>query len=151
MATIIERYESLEKKLEIKLNDIDKELISAPQDLQACAELAADANDEEHTAKLALDVVSAEVAARLRESVEGRKPRSESQIASEVPLAPEVQKARDEYNGTRHQAEVCRSLVESMRVKASLIRNVCDMTIAGYITPTSYRPERVRLMRGKEA
>lgn len=147
MGTITKRYEELNKKLEINILNIDRELMAASQDIQACAELAADANDEEHSAKLALDIMIAEVSDRLRTPEEGKKAKSETQIASEILLDQTVQAARDEYNKMRHQAEICNALANSMRTKANLVRDTCSMVVAGYITPSSYSPKRVQLMK----
>lgn len=150
IAATRKRYDELTQKLLISLLEIDKELMHGAQLVQQCAELSADANSQEQEAKLTLDIVTAEASARLRIHEEGKKARSETQIQSELPLEEDVQAARMEYDTAKHLASICSSLVGSMREKARLIGKACDMTVAGYITPSSYQPRRTQLMTRRE-
>jgi hypothetical protein len=141
------RYQVLSGKLAISLHEIDKELMSCPQLVQQCAELSADANSEELEARLALDITTARASDRLRTPGEGKKVPSETQIAACLPLEDDVQQARSEFDATKHLSSVCSSLVGSMREKVRLIGKACDMTVAGYVTPSSYAPRRTQLMQ----
>jgi hypothetical protein len=139
---ITERYLHLSGKLKINLAEIDREIMVAGQLLQECAELSADATNEEQIARRALDVISSEAAARLREPKEGMKEKSESRIASEVPMQEDVQAARAYYIETQHKSKICDALVYSMREKSGLVKKAADMIVAGYIQPASYIQRR---------
>lgn len=142
------RYDALVPQLRISLLEIDKELMQGAQLVQECAELSADANSWEQEAKLTLDIVIADASARLRSPEDkAKKVPSETAIQSQLPLEEDVQEARLEYDNAKHLASICSSLVGSMREKARLIGKACDMTVAGYVTPSSYAPRRPQIMR----
>jgi hypothetical protein len=143
----MDRYTDLSEHLKIDLSQIDQEIIQGAQNIQLCSELAAEASDEENMARLAYDMVVAKVSSQLREPEEGKKARSETQISSEILLYSEVIAAKEKHNQAKFQAELCSSLAGSMRMKANLVRDAASLTVAGYITPTSYAEKRVKLIR----
>ena len=141
-------YEDLKNRLELNILEIDHELMSLPALVQEAAELSTMASADEHAARHALDVVTAEAASRLRAQDEGKKVRSETQIASEIALDEEVQIARKAYDDSRLDAARASALFNSMREKGRLIGKAADLIVAGFITPSSYSARRVEL-RGK--
>lgn len=143
--TLESRYAEITSSLRINILGIDQDLMAMPQLVQQAAELAADANADEHASKLAMDIIMAEASARLREPEEGQKARSETQIASQLILEPDVQAARQAYDESRLTSAKCSALLGSMRDKSRLLGKTCDLVVAGFITPSSYSPRRVAL------
>jgi hypothetical protein len=131
-------YRELRDKLEINVLRIDQELVELPQLVQQAAELASVASSNEHVAKHALDVTVAEASAGLRVPALGMKARSETQIASEIPLDDDVQRARSYYDNTREISSRYTSLHYSMREKSKLVMKVCEMINGGFLTPSSF-------------
>ena len=140
-------YERLKARLSIDLLRVSQEVSESPAVLQECVELAIAVECEELAARLALDVITAEAAARLREPEEGRKARSETQIASELAMLEDVQAARAAYDQSKLDSKRFNSLVASMRDKVRLVGKAADMTVAGFVAPSSYTGQRTR---GKE-
>lgn len=129
-------YIKLRSRLVIDMLRFDEEIMALPQLIQEAAELAADAGVERDSSKQARDIALAEAANVLR-NVEG-KPPSEKQIDSEVNLVDSVQDAVQTYIKASRDAEVWRSLVESLKNKKELLRTLSDQIIAGFMSPTSF-------------
>jgi hypothetical protein len=145
------KYEELTSILAIDLLQIDHEVSVTPQKLQEAAELSIAVGEEERANKMARDIITAEAGQRLRSiPSEGGKPRSETAIERELILEVDVQGARDVHERSQAEAQKCRALAENLREKARLLGKACDMTIAGYITPSSYSPRRQGLMKRPE-
>lgn len=144
----ISKYDELNAALKIDILRIDQELIVMAQRIQAASELSIDASDDEHAAKMAYDIATAEASARLRSVVSAAgKPRSEAQIATEVPLDEMVQAARAELDMARNTASKAKALASSMMEKSQLVRKACDMIVAGFITPSSFSPKRAAMLQ----
>ena len=138
----LEKYDALKLRLTIDLLRIDQEIAQMPQLVQEAGELAAASNDEENASRLALDVIRTEAAARLREVESGSKPRSETMIDSMLNGEEDVQAARVAYDAARLQSSRWNNLLSAMREKSRLLGKAADLTVAGYITPSSYAPGR---------
>ena len=142
------KYAELSGILEINLLKIDQEVAVTAHRLQEAAELAVAAGNEERASRMARDIITAEAGQRLRGTpADSGKARSETQIERELILEPDVQAAREAHENAQASASLCRSLAENLKEKARLVGKACDMTIAGYITPSSYSPKRRELMR----
>lgn len=143
------KYDELRAKLVIDLTRVDQELVSQPLLLQESAELAAQMASEEHAARHAADIISAEAAQRLRDdgTSNGGKAPSEARISSEILLMEDVRAARDAYDAARLESARCNALYASMRERVRLLGKACDMTVAGFIVPNSYSPRRSTLMK----
>jgi hypothetical protein len=146
---IAKRYAELKAALPVDLERIDTELAQVAQPVQQCAELAADANNEEQATKMALDVITAETSAVLRNAEEGKKALSEAAITSMLPMQEAVQIARVNFDDAKYWSSLCTALQNSMRTKASSVHKACDMTIAGWITPSSYSLRRAEMIKEK--
>ena len=140
------KYDELRAKLQIDILRIGDELIAMPALVQETAELAAVIGAEEHGCRLALDIISAEAASRLREPEDGKKAKSETQIASELISQGDVQDARQAYDSAKLDAAQANALHNSMREKVRLLGKACDLVVAGFITPSSYSPRRADLI-----
>lgn len=148
--TIEARYNALFALLDIDMLRIDQQLMRMAHVVQDCAELAATADREYSAAKQAYDIIVSQTATDLRLPETGGKPLSEATITSLLPAQPAVQAAKEALNAAQYWTSVCNALVGSMREKSNLVRKACDMTIAGYITPSSYAPARAKLAAKKD-
>lgn len=139
------KYEALCKRLQVDLLRIDQEIMNMPQLVQESAEFAALIQAEEHAAKHALDVVEAETAKAMRVTPVDGKPPSEARIASELVLYRDVQDARQALDTAKYDSARAVALHYNMREKTRLLGKAADMTIAGFIVPSSYAPRRREL------
>lgn len=143
-------YDKLNAQLKVNLLRLDQELSIMPQLVQEAAELSAELENEEGATKLALDIIEAETAARLREIPVGGKPPSETRVFAELVLDPTVQGARAELALAKLDSSRGKALYNSMRDKRGMIGHACDMTVGGYMTTPSYTGRRTQ-QRAQEA
>jgi hypothetical protein len=134
MTTYPDDYNALCARLGLDLEDLDNELMKMPPLVQEAAELAAIAMNDENACHLALDIIKAEVGLQLRQEQEKI---TEAAIERLLPLSVEVQEARSNYNHAKTYAGLCGDLVRSLRTKSSLLQKACEMTVAGFITPSA--------------
>jgi DNA polymerase III delta prime subunit len=132
--------------LEVNLLRIDQELAHNQQVVQDTGELTAELDREEGAAKHALEVVQAEAARGMRRADDKI---SEARVKSELPLDEEVQRAQSTYLGAMYDAQLAKSLHRAMVDKSRSIAKACDMIVSGFISPSSYSPERRKRLTGR--
>lgn len=140
-----EEYLRLKAALRTDLMKLDQELIEHPSNLQTAAEICAEAIRIRDALDHELSITKAMVAKLLRNGSDAKP--SEAAITAQLPLNREVQKAENAYGDGKLDAAMWQALVKSMEEKGSNLRRVCEMTMAGYLTPASVYQERREEMR----
>ena len=132
------QYAALKAKLAIDMLRFDQELIEIAQLVQEAAELSATMTALRDTAKMDLDTVTAMAASALRGVLDDKgKARSETTIASELPLVDKVQNARAALIEAEREMSIYRGLVEALKHKKEALRTLSEQMVAGFMTPTS--------------
>ena len=139
MTTAMEnQYAKLKAKLAIDTLRFDQELIEIAQLVQEAAELSATATALRDAAKMQLDIETATAATTLRSVLDDKgKARSETQIASELPLIDKVQDARAALIEAERESSIYRNLVESLKHKKEALRTISEQMVAGFTTPSA--------------
>ena len=120
--------------------------------MQQAGELAARAAMVQNIAKHNLDVITAEAADRLRQSLPaGRGGEvSQAKIDSMVPLDVDVQAAEREHITAQFEAALCERLWRSWEAQSRLLQKASDMQGSALLTPsplTKQRRERMHELR----
>lgn len=139
------RYAAFYKRLSIDEMRLDTELIEMPQLMQDVNEETAHAVFVRDIAKHDLDLRYAEAAYDLRQQGvnAGKKP-AEAQIESEVPLDQRVQDAAVAHEDAKYDLARWQALTDAMRTKAHSLRMICELVVAGYLTPNALLNKRER-------
>lgn len=141
-----ELYARLRERLYLDIAKLDEEVSMMPVLVQEAAELATAMENEEVAAKMALGVIRAEAAARLREiPLDGGKARPETRVESELILDEQVQLAQAELAAVQMETARCKALYNSMRDKRGMVSNACDMSISIWHTSASYTGSRTKV------
>lgn len=145
-----QEYARLRARLAIDPMQLDRELMELAPDVQSAAEYCAEAIQIRDALDHAVDVARAEAARKIRILASGsdKKP-SEAQIASEVPLDAKVEAAVQEHAEAKLDAALWQALVASFGEKGSSLRRVCEMTVAGFLTPATVYADRRAEMQAK--
>ena len=146
-----DKYFWLKNKLELDLMDITEEVIKMPVLMQDAGEFTAMAIEIRESAKEDLERTIAQVAENLRNTTTpSGKQRSETAIASAIPLSPLVEQKQKELSEARLDAALWTSLVNSLRDKSTKIHVIADQINSGFITPSSIQEKRRKEIRNVE-
>ena len=144
-----QKYLFLKQGLATDLLNLDEELQRISVYIQDAAENAAVANELRDAAKENFNLVAAKASSRLREEPTSTgKARSETQIASELPLCPDYQEAQGTLSEARLDAALWATLSDAFRTKSSSLRAAADLIGAGYITQDYLTQKRRVEQRG---
>lgn len=135
-------YQRLKSKLVFDPLEIDQELIELPMIIMDAAEETAERLSARDRAKNALDLASAEASDELRRTdildAKGNpKIRSEAQILTEVPLNKNVQGCLIELENAKYDLALWHSLIDALKAKRDAMKVYADLTISGYLSPSS--------------
>jgi DNA polymerase III delta prime subunit len=132
--------------------EIDRAYMETGKILQQAGELAAEADAQESAAKHTLDIIKAEASERLRAIPVGGKDPSEARIASLLPMEQDVQDAREAFDRSHYEAQVCETLYKSLADQSRLLTKASDMIMGGYISPSAaYEDRRNEIRRARVA
>jgi len=142
-----EKYRWLKQRIGLDLLFIDQDIMELPILLQEAGEITATALERRESAKADLETQEAVVANRLRrDEYNGKK--SETAIASLVPLDEDYQRIQKDLSEARLDASLWTGMVDSIRTKSTMIKVAVDLLIAGYITQSSLQGKRRADLRG---
>jgi hypothetical protein len=153
------KYARLRAELHVDPMAIGEELVRFPMVLLEACETAAEALRARDRAAFDHKTAIAVAAAELRQELGANgKPRSESSITSEAPLAEAALEAHGIWEEASASASYWVALVEAMRAKQSSLKRLADLTLSGYLTTNAVvkdrreeqaelRVERARLRR----
>ena len=129
------KYAWFRVKTQIDLMEIDEEVSQMPTLLQDAGELTCSAIEARDSSKELLSQVRSEIAAELRATkTESGKPKSETQIESEIELSSKFKEQQDLLSQARQDAGLWINLMEALRTKAAQLRTAADLISSGYIT-----------------
>lgn len=130
-----QRYNWFKAKTTIDLMDIDEEVSMMPTLLQDAGETVCLAIETRDSAKELLSQVRSEVASELRATkTESGKPKSETQIESEIETSQKFKDQQELLATARLDAGLWINLMEALRTKAAQLRTSADLIQSGYIT-----------------
>ena len=136
-------YRSMKARLIIDTLRLTEELTELPQMQQEAAEFAAEAQRQRDEAKDLLEQIKAEAAANIRlMDVDARKPRSETQISSEILLDDTVREAVASLRNCEYDLSLWKSVADGLRSKSAAIKVISDLIAAGYTSPQSIYSDR---------
>ncbi len=141
-------YDELKQKLLIDEMQLDQELMQFPMDLQTVSEFCAEAIQLREASKRDLELTKALASVKLRNDDDRI---SEAKILSLLPLDQELQEAQDRFNDATYDAALWQSLVTSYSEKGTSVRRICEMMLAGYLTPSSVYEQRKEEMNRQRA
>lgn len=130
-------YLRLRARVDIDRIELDRELVETPMLLLEAIEFCSTAEHLRDLKKGDLATKISIAAAELREVPYNGKPRSESQITSEVPSVIEVVEAREILADAELTLNLWRGLVDALRQKSHNLKTTSDLTIAGYLSPNA--------------
>jgi hypothetical protein len=138
------RYNDLRDKLDIDLLRLDDSLIEMPLLVMEVGEEVALALGDRDRAKNAYDLACVSAANDLRktpnvDSQGNEKQRSEKQIESEIGGQPAVIRAQAAYEDAKFEAARWQTLSEAVRTKGHSLSRICELIVAGYLTPNAVR------------
>lgn len=142
-----EKYKWLRVQLHLDLLNLDEEIMKIPVLLEEAGECTALAIEIRETAKEELERVAAEVAGQLRIPDDKGKSRSETMIASMMPVEHEYLDAQESLRTARLDAGLWMSMTEAIRTKSSALRVTADLVSAGFMTGSSILQNRRREIR----
>lgn len=138
-----QRYVELKSFLPVDQMRLTEELMELPQRQMDASEGAAEAALYRDQCKDLVDQAKADAAADIRNlDINERKPRSETQIASEIMLDEKVREALADLRNAEYDLATWKALSDSMRTKSSSIRAIADLIQAGYTTPNAVLTQR---------
>jgi hypothetical protein len=144
----VEKYRWLKQRVRLDLLYIDEDIQELPVLLQDAGEITAAAMERREATKSDLERTAAIVADKLR-SPENGKSKSETAIASMIPLDPEYQAVQKELSEARLDAALWQNLMEALRSKSALVRASADLIQASFISTSYYVDKRKKDMRAK--
>jgi hypothetical protein len=142
-----EKYRWLRQRVRLDLLYIDEDIQELPVLLQEAGEITATALEKREATKTDLSLQEAVVADRLRNPDDKGKVKSETAIASMVPLDPDYKKIQAELSIARLDASLWQNMMETLRSKSTLVRASADLIQAGFISTTYYVDKRKKDMR----
>lgn len=145
-----EKYVWLKKRLSIDQVAIDEEVCEIPVLVQESAEFTALAIEIREAAKEDLDRSTAQIAETLRNSPEpGGRRRSETAIASSIPLSPVLAEKQKLLSEARLDSALWSSLTEALRRKDSALKTIAELIMSGMLTTSSIYQKRRKELRGE--
>ena len=142
-------YVNLRMKLSIDLARLDESLIIMPMLQMEIAEKTAAAAKARDEAKALVEVVTADTAAKIRNTPGVTKVPSEATIKSEIPLYQEVQDAETSLREVEHDYSLWRGLADSMQQKSKSIAIIADLIKCGYMTGNTIREDRKQILQNE--
>ncbi len=128
-------YEWIKQHTTIDLLNIDDEVSQMPTLLQECGECAAFAAEIRDAAKDELEKAKAEAAEWYRTTpLDNGKDRSETAIASQIPLDKTYRQRQQELSDARVDASLWQNLYEAVKTKNFSLRTTADLIVSGYLT-----------------
>jgi hypothetical protein len=142
-----EKYRWLKTQLKIDMLNIDQDIVELPVLLQEAGECTALAIEIRESAKEELEHTSAELASLLRVTDEKGKSRSETMIASLIPLEQDYKDKLASLSEARLDGGLWMAITEAIRTKSSALRVTADLVAAGFMTSSSILQNRRREIR----
>jgi hypothetical protein len=144
-------YDRLRGRLQVEPHNIDRDVIELPSQLLEAITCEVEAMNVRDVAKNVLEFVRAQEMTRLRDVLvidENQKPlkRTEGQFKELCELEDAVQQAVADLETAKYVYELWRGLTESLREKSNSLKRLNELTIAGYITPSSLHEQRREAM-----
>jgi hypothetical protein len=142
-----DRYDQIRAKLIINMHSLDDEVVQLPGLLNEAIEHEALAMAMRDNAKNRLSFIVAQTQAHLRDVVvydenNKIKKRTESEYKELAEISDPVQEAQGEHETFCFEYNLWRGLTEGLRMKASSLKRLNELTVCGYITPSSQRNEQ---------
>ena len=131
--------QDFQERLKIDKHALDEELVAQPQLYFQIGERAAMAESRRDAAKDNLKRAEATLSLAIRKEIEdrtGKKP-TEAQVEAAVISHEDYQAARDDYTAAAQAASVAQVLKESFGQRGYMLRDLCQLHIAGYFARTS--------------
>lgn len=140
-----EEYIRLKRATEIDVLRLDEEFMQLATNQMEAGEFCALYINRKDQAEAALKLAQSVAAHELRQMPNSAgKPRAEAQIASEIPLNPDVRAAQEEFHVAVYNVNLWKNLADSLRSKASATQEIAKLINAGYMTPTAHRRNEMR-------
>jgi hypothetical protein len=140
-----DRYNRLRGLLIIDMKKLDDEVIQLPGLMLESIECEVEAMALRDNAKNRLSFLKSQESARLREVIvidaSKKEPtprkRTEGELNELTEISDVVQEAQGEYEEAKFEYELWRGVTEGLRTKASSLKRLNELTVCGYISPTS--------------
>lgn len=143
-----QKYVWIRSKTRLDLLDIDTALSEIPVLVQEAGECTSIAIEIREQMKVELNVVEAQIAHELRSTVlESGKRRTDTAVASQIPLDENYKKKEAELSEARLDAALWQSLTEAVRTKSAAIRVAADLLNSGFLTSDHILDKRRKEIR----
>lgn len=146
--------EQLKGMLRVDKHSLDDELEAQAQIAYSIAESASQATASLAALKEELDEVDAELQVELRDGA-GKK--TVGEIAAEITLDRNHQKAFHDYQAAKRECELWNGMVEAWRARGFSLKTLADLHTAGYFAvnsagkETSYKADRQVLAENRQS
>jgi len=139
-----EQYNRLKARTTIDVMLLTEELIEIPQLQQEAAEAVTTATHIRDSVAVELKLAEADESARIRniDAEAGIKPRSETQLKSEVPLNRDVRRLMMEVANAEADVGMWKSVHDALKTKSKSIDTIADLIRSGYTSPSSITADR---------
>ena len=142
-----EIYDRLRGRLIVNMRRIDDEVIELPGQINEAIACEAHAMAVRDNAKNRLSFLTSQEQARLRnvvvyESENKPRKRTESEIKELAEICDPVQEAAAELDNANYELKLWTGITEGLRSKASSLKRLNELTVAGYISPSSFHTEQ---------
>lgn len=137
------QFDGYRARLEIDGLRIDDELCRHPMLVQDAAEGAARFMQIRDEAKIELDRAKARAARRLRDECDNDGKRlPQAQIEHEIVLDEDVQDAQGALSDAQLDYDLWKGLVDAARTKSTNMKTFGELTVAGYLAPSTIYDKR---------
>jgi hypothetical protein len=133
-----QQYRELKARLVIDILQIDQELIRLPPDTQEVAEYCAQALQLRDACAHALELDKALAGTRMREAEEQI---AQNRVQAQIPLDNRVQISQQALDEAKFDVALWQALLKAYEEKGSSLRRICDMMLAGFLTPSSIQAD----------